>query len=394
MKPDRLIFVFLLFLMLPTVPLNSQDTIIVDMIKSTYDVPLKIPKGTMILSTWVAQDTSEYTFKKEESSIEVQRYMVDLEQMIYLPQYKNDSFNLYNAEVFTKGNNQQLFFYVDVNRSQKRIDNKVVPIKEGVPFYYEIPLWSLTLDSISLLIPFQFKFTSKGDLWATSLLKYKIPANLKDSSMSIDLNFGVYFPNFAFPTFSEKREKITIQNYLLEEPFFFNGTFWKLTSPNLDNNKITFVELAIDEKPIGYKAGYYVNFEELFEKHDKPIEVIQRSDSSIFLFYFWGKWCQPCLKAMPSTNELGRVAKASDILTMYGVALLSSTEQPSDIVKFVQDEGIVFPNFFESLTYKQNSIRSHLKIMSYPTYILVNSQGQILLRSGSAAAVKEFIESY
>lgn len=392
MRQNGLLFILLVFNMLfANKVVVGQDTIMVDMVRKSHEVPLKIPDGSMIFSSSLPIDTSIHNFAIDSSILVVQSYVVDLKNLIYLPEFDADSFGEFKAVVFRKVNDPQLFFTVEVNGNQNSFYDEFIPIQPGKPFRYEVPLFSPDIDTTNFSVPFQFEYLSRGTLSATSLLNYDIHVDLGDTSFSIELQLGVYFPNFPFPTLSEDNSKMVAQNYLMDEPFFFENSYWKLIGFSLKNNTATLINMGPEDRPMGYKKGYYVNFDSLFKAHEKPTEVINRSDSSLFLLYFWGKWCLPCLRTMPSTNALGKAAKKSDRLSMYGVALLNSKEEPSDIFDFAKEKGIVFPNLIERLDGNSSSIYNQLKIKAFPTYVLINSEGQILLTSGSVDNVTQVL---
>lgn len=137
------------------------------------------------------------------------------------------------------------------------------------------------------------------------------------------------------------------RNYLLGEPFLFMERYWVLQNLDIGNHTIELIRFPISIKPKGYKQGYYVDFDSLFIEHTLPVEVANRSDSSLFVLYFWGSWCQPCIKNMPKTNKIGQLAREMDKLNMYGVAYMRRDETTPDLRRFEDEHGLSFHSYTE-----------------------------------------------
>lgn len=166
-----------------------------------------------------------------------------------------------------------------------------------------------------------------------------------------------------------------------------------LQNLDIDKQTIELVRFPTNTRPKGYKQGYYVDLDSLFADHDIPEEVHNRTDSSLFLLYFWGSWCQPCVKNMPKTNKIGKLAKASDRLSMYGVAVMMSGQVEKEIREFEKEHTLTFPNFVESFDGPYSLIRK-LLIMRYPGYYLFNSEGKIIFKGSRTKGLWNSMSQY
>jgi thiol-disulfide isomerase/thioredoxin len=131
----------------------------------------------------------------------------------------------------------------------------------------------------------------------------------------------------------------------------------------------------------------------LFADHGIPEEVQNRTDSSLFLLYFWGTWCHPCVKNMPKTNKLGQLAKGTDRLSMFGVALMSRGQVEQDIREFEKEYTLTFPSFVESFEAPHHFIRKLLN-MRYPSYYLLNNKGRIIYKGENTPELWRALEKH
>jgi thiol-disulfide isomerase/thioredoxin len=84
----------------------------------------------------------------------------------------------------------------------------------------------------------------------------------------------------------------------------------------------------------------------------------------ILLIDFWEVWCGWCIKSFPEVDRLAQTYK--DDLEVIGIA----TESKEKALQLIESKGISFTNYFED-----QDLLDRFKIRSWPTYILVNSQG-------------------
>jgi thiol-disulfide isomerase/thioredoxin len=300
------------------------------------------------------------------------------------------------ASVFYQEEVGGMYFAMDINENQDFLDDEVIPILKNTPFRYDLPvsISSSGHPKKEMILPLKIEYKSKSnEIWVTNLLKYDIEYELGDTSLQIELNVGTYHPNFSLLTPAPGFNKLIHRFYLLSEPFLFNDNFWMLQNLNIDKQTIELVRFPTNTRPKGYKQGYYVDVDSLFADHGIPEEVQNRTDSSLFLLYFWGTWCHPCVKNMPKTNKLGQLAKGTDRLSMFGVALMSRGQVEQDIREFEKEYTLTFPSFVESFEAPHHFIRKLLN-MRYPSYYLLNNKGRIIYKGENTPELWRALEKH
>jgi thiol-disulfide isomerase/thioredoxin len=92
---------------------------------------------------------------------------------------------------------------------------------------------------------------------------------------------------------------------------------------------------------------------------------------NVVLLDFWGTWCLPCKKSSPEIQKLADDYKNKPV-KIYGI----SVKEPSDEkpAAYMKDH-----NYTYGLLLKGDSVASDLyKVKSYPTFVLIGQEGQIL----------------
>jgi len=93
------------------------------------------------------------------------------------------------------------------------------------------------------------------------------------------------------------------------------------------------------------------------------------------LLDFWGTWCEPCKKITPKLIELYNEFKDQGLI----VVSIALDKNIMDAKKYIKKTGIKWINIFQSFKDKY-SIQSKYRIVEYPTFILINNSGKIIMR--------------
>lgn len=88
------------------------------------------------------------------------------------------------------------------------------------------------------------------------------------------------------------------------------------------------------------------------------------------LLYFWGSWCRWCILGLPKLNQFHN--DFGEKVTIVGIAC---NDEESALKKIIQEHNIQWDNFMDTdkLSFKYG-------INGYPTKILLNPEGKIVLR--------------
>lgn len=136
-----------------------------------------------------------------------------------------------------------------------------------------------------------------------------------------------------------------------------------ITEPAISNNTATktLSNKAFDLELKGYNNQADINLNQLKGK--------------VIFLNFWATWCPPCRAEMPSIQKLYN--KKGDKIAFVLVAM---QDKPEKISSYLQDNSITVP------AYELNSLlHESLKPKSFPTTLIINKQGEVVLKETGAA---------
>lgn len=107
-------------------------------------------------------------------------------------------------------------------------------------------------------------------------------------------------------------------------------------------------------------------------------------DADLILLDFWGTWCAPCRKSIPHLKEL-QASLGGKKLQVIGIACerTPAEERAAKVAEVVKETGI---NYAVLITGMDGAcpVQEALAIQFYPTMILLDREGRILLREQGA----------
>lgn len=167
--------------------------------------------------------------------------------------------------------------------------------------------------------------------------------------------------------------------YKLNDTIKFDKLYYKIDSLNI-TKKLLYLSL-VDKKLIKFgrlKGEKIKNFtlQEISGDKKKLYDLLNEKD--YILFDFWGTWCGPCIKLTP---DLKKVYEKNTNIEIVGVAY---DFDEKNVKKYISDNDLKWTQVFEKRKFKDtlkfNKIVGQLKVVDYPTYIIVNKQRKILYR--------------
>ena len=93
----------------------------------------------------------------------------------------------------------------------------------------------------------------------------------------------------------------------------------------------------------------------------------------VVLLDFWATWCAPCIDVLPDLRKL--VAELS--ADRFALVAISVDEELETVTRFMEDEPMPWTNWHAGLG---SDIVRLLRVQAYPTYVLVDENGRILVR--------------
>ena len=118
----------------------------------------------------------------------------------------------------------------------------------------------------------------------------------------------------------------------------------------------------------------------------KPFKL-EDLKGNVFLIDFWGSWCGPCRASMPHLLDLYKKYKG-DGFEIVGVAQergKTMAESNESWKKAIDELGIHWVNVLNNENKEQFDIVKAYAISGFPTKILVDAQGKIILRITASA---------
>ena len=119
-------------------------------------------------------------------------------------------------------------------------------------------------------------------------------------------------------------------------------------------------------------------------------KLIEPYKGKIILLDIWGVWCGPCRAALSHSQEQYERLKDHDIIFMY-LANRSEEESWKNIIKEYNVTGgnVVHYNL---PTAQQTAIENFLKINSFPSYRLIDQEGNILEVNADPRLLDQFVQ--
>lgn|GEM_PF-1334715 len=108
------------------------------------------------------------------------------------------------------------------------------------------------------------------------------------------------------------------------------------------------------------------------------------------LLNFWGQWCSPCVKSYPALRTLNE--KYHKQLQIIGIA----AEHAKDRDKWqttIQENNLTWIQSSE-FEFDKGRINSLYNITAFPTYFLLDREGEIVLKTYSVTEVQEFFSRH
>ena len=106
----------------------------------------------------------------------------------------------------------------------------------------------------------------------------------------------------------------------------------------------------------------------------------------VVLLDFWATWCLPCVDVLPELREL--VAEMPP--DRFALIAISVDDEVETVTRFMEDEPMPWTNWHVG---RGSDIGRLLRVLGYPTCVLVDEHGKILSRPrfGFASAVREAV---
>ena len=182
--------------------------------------------------------------------------------------------------------------------------------------------------------------------------------------------------------------KDSIFQFRLNEPFLFNGIYYRLTNLDLCYNTVNLERLE-GTKIRGYKEGFYldmVTLRQLTDMHMMEGSTIHWGNKPYTLLHFWGEWCDPCRAETPEVNALDEHLEAGKLVQMVHYPLVIKKELLGRTLSYIRENNLSIHQSFcisgdcsvDETVKEQCDACSFARVSDFPKYILLDQQGKIL----------------
>lgn len=123
---------------------------------------------------------------------------------------------------------------------------------------------------------------------------------------------------------------------------------------------------------------------------DGLAEALSDYRGRVVLLDFWATWCKPCIAALPELRQLVADLPADRFVLLA----ISVDETVETVTEFMKDEPMPWANWHVAM---ESEVTRVLDVNAYPTYVLVDEQGEILARTNGLpdeflAMIEEAVE--
>lgn len=178
-----------------------------------------------------------------------------------------------------------------------------------------------------------------------------------------------------------------MEAYPVTELFNIAGESWEITDIAIDGSSLT---IDVSEEKVDPKVALRPGTEApKFTAETLSGEEINLADlqGKYVMIDFWGTWCGPCIDALPVIKEAYE-KYGGENFEIVGIANELNLERFED---FVERESLEWPQVPE-IYEENNEIQELYSVNSYPTYYLVNPDGEIV-EYGMALSADNLMET-
>lgn len=167
------------------------------------------------------------------------------------------------------------------------------------------------------------------------------------------------------------------RNYLRFDAKKFESYFNKLSKNLSAHSKYIFLKTKLNDRlrvSINTKAPNIYDVDFVSKKSIKLNDFIGK----YVLLDFWGSWCGPCIKAIPSIRELYNLY-SKDKFSIISIAY-EKEENLSKLMDLINDNKMLWNHIVVRQDESEYNLVKSYSISSYPTYILIDPKGNICFR--------------
>lgn len=273
---------------------------------------------------------------------------------------KNINYDFSDDRIIYYSMSDSIFFDTINYSAEKQINIKYSPIK---PNYLEINYPEKADNLFFLMIGLNQHYS--GQLNEDNLV-------LINTSNGIDFRPCSLFINPDSGSSGSKRETA----YSLGDTMKIGSNYYQYYSLSKFADTLILKKSSIANKFYGYQEENYAYNIDSKDINEEQVELKYLMGKFVILD-FWGTWCMPCKEITPKLKELYSKYHTQG-LEIISIAYENGVD--TAVKNYIVNNDIKWINLYENQKNKENSIIERYRINSFPTLILINPEGKIILR--------------
>lgn len=212
----------------------------------------------------------------------------------------------------------------------------------------------------------------------TTIEVNKKPYKVVLDNLSPELSYDSLDTKLLIEPLDSISDKLDLVNntYRLGDYIYFDSIQYRFDYLSLFGDTVILKKQKKVNKKIGYTAGLYLPN---IESNDLIGNTITTEDlkGDYILLDFWGTWCQPCIKMIPSIREIQNEYR-DDGLKVVSVAFDRDKDK---VEQFIRDYEMNWIHLYEDRNDRElNGFVKKLRAEHFPTTILISPDGRIIGR--------------
>ena len=164
-----------------------------------------------------------------------------------------------------------------------------------------------------------------------------------------------------------------------------NNHTYILSSIDKSFRKLVLTKLAETDKPRGTTAGFWIAPFSATTIAGKKMNI--PIPKKYILLDFWGTWCGPCLELTPKLRMFA--AQYKDKVAIVSIAFDDDVKK---VKAYADANKMVWDHLVEGKDQMPYGLTRILRVTEFPTFVLIDSEGKILLRGSGEEGLEGVIE--
>lgn len=196
--------------------------------------------------------------------------------------------------------------------------------------------------------------------------------------------------------FAKKDTEFSLESYLryqLKDTIQIANKSFSIDTLLYNHTKLVLRPININEQAFGYKEGSKINNYFVEDLKGNNVSLKKISNKKLLLLDFWGTWCAPCMELTPNLKVLSKKYESK-----LNIASFAYQEDVKPVQKYVVKNeldwfnGIIVKGKPKTFYEKRKIIRE-LRVKSFPTFILVDNNFNIVFRiSGGGENFEKLVD--